>query len=107
MTTFDERERGFETKHARDADLEFRASARRNKKLGAWAGARMGLSGQALDDYVRTVVRSDLQEPGDEDVYRKITIDLSGKGVQLDAHEVRAKMDSLLVQAREELASGA
>lgn len=105
MTTFDDRERGFESKHARDEELEFRAVARRNKKLGLWAGERMGLSGQALDDYVKTVVRSDLQEPGDEDVYREITLDLSGKSVQLGAHEVRSKMDSLLVEAREELAS--
>ena len=65
MTTFDEREKGFEKKFALDADQEFKAAARRNRLLGEWAAAKMGL--ESVDEYVRAVVKSDFELPGDED----------------------------------------
>lgn len=72
MTTFDEREKGYEKKFALDQDLKFRAEARRNKLLGEWAAAKLGIMGAALEDYVRAVLKADLEEKGDEDVFRKI-----------------------------------
>ena len=106
MTTFDDRERGFESKHARDEETEFKAAARRNRQLGRWAGEQLGLSGPELDAYVTAVMRSDLQDKGDEDVLRKVSADLSAKGVNVSATDLRARMDHLLVAAREELYAG-
>ena len=69
MTTFDKREKGFEQKFAHDADLKFKAESRRNKALAEWAGAKLGLSGADLEDYIKAVRKADLAEKGDDDVY--------------------------------------
>jgi hypothetical protein len=68
MTTFDERKRGYEAKFARDAELRFKATARRNRLLGLWAAEQMGLKGEEAADYAKAVVRADFAEPGDDDV---------------------------------------
>ena len=81
MTTFDERERSYEKKFAMDEELRFKAEARRNKLVGQWAATLLGLSGDAVDDYVKAVRRADLVEKGDEDVFRKIRKDFDDKGV--------------------------
>lgn len=104
MTTFDNREQGFEKKFALDEEQEFKAHARRNKALGQWAAGLMGL--QNVDEYVKAVVKSDLELPGDEDVLRKVFEDLKGSGVTVSEGEVRMKMAELLAQARESVKSG-
>jgi hypothetical protein len=103
MTTFDDRERGFEAKFAHDQELEFKISARRNRLLGLWAGGLMGLGQKNLEDYARAVVRSELEQPGDDDVLRKLFEDLKGSGVSVTEGEVRLKMAELMAKAREQL----
>lgn len=100
MTTFDDRERGFENKFAHDAEMQFKASARRNRLLAEWAAGILGKTGPEAADYAREVARSDLQEPGDEDVFRKISADLAGR---VDEATIRARMASLLAEARSQL----
>ena len=104
MTTFDDRERAFETKFAMDEAQAFKVISRRNKALGLWAGGLLGKEGQELDAYVREVMRSDLQEAGDDDVLRKVSGDLQGRA---DPAAVRARMEELLETARAQIASGA
>lgn len=99
MTTFDDREKGFEKKFAHDQDLKFKAEARRNKYLGEWVGGLLGLSGAALEDYIKAVRKADLQEKGDEDVFRKLRNDLDGKGVSVSDADLRHKMHELLAKA--------
>ena len=106
MTTFNDREQGFEKKFALDQEQEFKANARRNRMLGEWAAGLMGLENQHLADYAKAVVKSDFELPGDEDVLRKVFEDLKGSGVAISEGEVRMKMDELLAQAREQLRSG-
>ena len=106
MTTFDERESAFENKFAHDEQLRFKATARRNKLFGLWAAGQMGLSGEDAQDYAKSVVKADFQEPGDEDVLRKVFEDLKGSGVQVTEGEVRMKMAELLAVAREQVKSG-
>ena len=101
MTTFDERERGFERKFALDAEQEFKAAARRNRMLGEWAAELMGLESAA--DYAKAVVKSDMEQPGDEDVLRKVFEDLKGSGVNVTEGEVRNKMLELQAIAREQI----
>jgi hypothetical protein len=79
MTTFDDREQAFENKFAHDQELEFKATARRNRLLGEWAAGLMGLA--TVEEYARAVVKSDFEQPGDEDVLRKVFEDLKGSGV--------------------------
>ena len=104
MTTFDDREQGFERKFVLDQDLEFKTTARRNRLLGEWAAGLMGLA--TVDEYARAVVKSDFEQPGDEDVLRKVSGDLKGAGVAVSESEVRMKMDELLAQAREQIKTG-
>jgi hypothetical protein len=104
MTTFDDREQAFENKFAHDQELEFKATARRNRLLGEWAAGLMGLA--TVEEYARAVVKSDFEQPGDEDVLRKVFEDLKGSGVATSEGEVRRKMDELLAQAREQLKTG-
>lgn len=96
MTTFDSREKSFESKFAHDEALRFKATARRNKLLGQWAAERLGLSGAAADDYVKTVVRADFEKPGDEDVIAKVAADLAGK---VSDAEIRMKLHGLMADA--------
>ena len=104
MTTFDEREKGFEAKYKHDQEIQFKVNARRNRLLGQWAAGKMGMTGAAVDAYARTVVESDFERPGDDDVAEKVTKDLSGKGVNVSAADVRREMDRLLAVAKEQVA---
>jgi len=99
MTTFEEREKGFERKFAHDEELKFRATARRNKLLGLWAAEKMGLSGEAAQAYAREVIKADLLEPGEEDGFRKLRADFDAKGVELSDHQIHRMMDELMGQA--------
>jgi hypothetical protein len=101
MTTFDDREQAFEKKYAHDAEMQFKASARRDKLLGLWAAGLMGMSESEAADYAKTVVLADLEEAGDDDVFRKVSADLEAKGVSTEG--LRAKMDELLAKAKEQV----
>ena len=100
MTTFDDRENAFENKFAHDADMQFRAEARRNKLLGLWAAGLMGKSGDDAAAYAKEVVAADFEEAGDEDVFRKISADLGDKA---DAGAIRLQMAALMVEAKRQL----
>jgi len=105
MSTFDEREKAQENKYAREQELEFKAQARRNKLLGLWAAELMGLSGAEADAYARDVVKADFEEPGHEDVFRKIRGDFDARGVEQTDHQIRVKMAQLLDDARAQVRS--
>lgn len=99
MTTFDEREKAFEKKFAHDADLKFKAESRRNKYLAEWAGGKMGITGAALEAYVKDVRKSDLQMAGDDDVFAKVKGDLAAKGVKVADADLRKQMAEFLAKA--------
>ena len=99
MTTFDDREQAFEKKFALDQDLKFRAEARRNKLIAAWAAGKLGLSGGNVQDYVHAVLKADLEEKGDHDVFRKIRKDFDTAGVKVSDAEIRRLMGEFLAKA--------
>jgi hypothetical protein len=100
MTTFDERERGYESKFAHDANLRFKADARRNRLLGEWAAGLLGKGGDDARAYALSIVTSDFEEPGYEDVFRKLEADLQGKAGE---SEIRTKMAELMEVARRQI----
>ncbi len=106
MTTFDDRERGFEKRFELDQEQEFKAQARRNRALGEWAAGLMGLADQRIAEYAAVIVKSEVDQPGDDDVLRKVFEDLKGAGVAITEGEVRMKMAELMAQAREGLREG-
>ena len=105
MAQFDDREKAQEAKFARDAELRFKAEARRNKLLGLWAAEHMGMSADHAKEYAAQVVASDFEEAGDEDVFRKISADLKAKGASVSDDMIRKKMSDLVSVAREQVLS--
>jgi hypothetical protein len=99
MTTFDDRERSFEKKFAMDQELKFKAEARRNRLLGQWAAAKLGLSGSDVEDYVKAVRKADLVEKGDQDVKRKLRQDFEAKGLNVSEAELNRVMGEFLASA--------
>lgn len=100
MSTFDERKDAFENKYAHDAEMQFKAEARRNKLLGLWAAGVMGKSEAEAEDYSKEVIKADFQEAGEEDVFRKISTDLGGKTSEA---EIRDQMQALLTEAKAQI----
>jgi hypothetical protein len=103
MTTFDDRERAFETKYARDEEMQFRIIARRNRLLGEWAARLMSLSDEETASYAKDVVRADFEEAGDDDVVRKVLGDLTAAGVDADEAKIREAMGHKTVEARRQI----
>jgi hypothetical protein len=104
MSNFSEREQGFEGKFAHDAENEFRAIARRNRMLGEWAAKLMGL--ENVEDYANAIVKSEIDQPADVDVLRKIHQDLRGAGLTTSQGEISSRMDEFLAIARGQVAAG-
>ena len=102
----DKREKGFESKFAHDEELQFKAHARRNKLLGLWAAEKLGLTGAEAEAYAKTVIKADVEEAGDQDVFRKIRADFDAKKVQQSDHQIRRHMDELLAVAIEQIKAG-
>jgi hypothetical protein len=107
MTTFEEREKGFERKFAHDEELKFKATARRNRLIGLWAAEKMGLSSDEAQAYAREVIKADLAEPGDEDVFRKVRADFDTKGVDQSDHQIRRIIGDMMVEALRQIESEA
>ena len=103
MSTFDDRERGFETKYARDEDMAFRVTARRNKLLGHWAAGLMQLTPEETSSYATAVVQAEFEEAGDEDVVRKLLGDLQAANVEIDEATIRQALHDKDVEARRQL----
>jgi len=106
MTTFDKRKDAFESKFARDAELKFKAEARRNRLLGLWAAGLLGKTGDAAEDYAKSVIQADFQEAGDEDVFRKIRADFDAAGINQSDHQIRRTMEELMSKAVEDISTG-
>lgn len=104
MSSMDDRERAFESKFAHDAEMQFKAEARRNKLLGMWAAGKMGMMNpDAAQAYAQEVVKADFEEAGDEDVYRKVSGDLEAKGAEWTEQELRGKMAEFLAEAKDQI----
>lgn len=100
MSTFDDRENAFENKYAHDAEMQFKAEARRNKLLGLWAATLLGKTGDDALEYAKEVVKSDFEEAGEEDVFRKVSGDLGDKA---DEATIREQMAALMIEAKTQL----
>jgi len=103
MTTFNDRERAFESKFAHDEEMKFRITARRNRLLGEWAARQMGLSEAEAASYAKDVVHSDFEEAGDHDVVRKVMGDMTAAGIECDEANVRETLRNKEIEARRQI----
>ena len=106
MADMKDRQEGFERKFAFDEELKFKATARRNKLLGLWAAEKLGKTGADADTYAKEVIVADMQEAGDQDVFRKVRTDFDAAGVEQSDHQIRRTMDELMAVAVEQVRNG-
>ena len=103
MSSFSKRGESFEKKFALDEEQKFKALVRRNKLLGLWAAEKMGLTGTEAAEYAKEVIKADFTEPGEEDVFRKVSEDFAAKGVDQSEHQIRRTMEELMATAVEQI----
>lgn len=104
MSGFDDRLKGFEAKFTHDQEVRFRVVSTRNRLLGRWAAEQLGVPSNEVDAYVTSVVRSDFEEPGDEDVIRKVLADFAERGVPLERGDLLHQLDHCLAEAKRQVA---
>ena len=102
MNKFDERGKNFEKKFAQDQELQFKVSARRNKYLAEWASSKLGKNDEQKQKYVQEIIKADLEEAGDEDVFRKIKKDFENSAINIDDSEIRKQMLFALERAKKD-----
>jgi len=102
MNKFDEREKTFEKKFQMDEELQFKIAARSNKYLGEWAGSILGKNKEEQKNYIQEIIRSDLEEAGQEDVFRKIKKDFQKASISIEEKEIRDQMEKALLRAKED-----
>ena len=102
MNTFDEREKSFEKKFQMDEELLFKIAARSNKYLGEWASLKLGKNEDEKKNYIQEIIKSDLEEAGQEDVFRKIKKDFQAASISIQETEIRNQMEKALLRAKED-----
>ena len=102
MNKFDEREKSFEKKFQMDEEIQFRIAAKSNRYLGEWASLKLGKNEDETKNYIQEVIKSDLQEQGVEDVYRKIKKDFQAASISIEEAEIRNQMEKALSRAKED-----
>ena len=105
MSTFSEREKAFEAKFKNDQELQFKVNNRRNRLLGEWAAEQMGMNTDEAAAYAKTVVASDFEKPGHDDVIEKVMADFAERGTQVSEHQLRRQADELLPVAMAQIQS--
>jgi hypothetical protein len=103
MASFEDREKAFEDKYKHDQELQFKVTVRRNKLLGLWAAELLDLKGEEADGYAKEVITSDLAEPGDQDLIRKVLGDFEAKEIEMSEHRLRKKLDELNEVAKKQV----
>ena len=102
MSKFEEREKSFEKKFAKDQELQFKVSARRNKYLAEWVSSSLGKNDEQKQNYVQEIIKADLEEAGDEDVFRKVKKDFENSDINMDDSEIRNQMLLALERAKKD-----
>jgi|TARA_E500000331_G_C16851536_1_gene537951 hypothetical protein len=102
MNKFDERKKSFEKKFERDEELKFKVSARSNKYLGEWVSSKLGKNEEEKVNYIQEIIKADMEEAGNEDVFRKVKKDFQSASVTVEDAEIRNQMERALARARED-----
>ena len=102
MSKFDEREKSFEKKYASDEELKFKIAARSNKYLGKWASSKLGKNEVETQNYIQEIIKADMEEAGQEDVFRKIKKDFQAASISVEESEIRDEIEKALSRAKED-----
>ena len=102
MNTFEDRKRSFEEKFAKDQEIQFKVNARKNKYLAEWVSKLLNKGEEEKKDYLHQIIKSDFEEPGDEDVFRKLKNDFANSNISIEESEIRKQMDIALENAKKD-----
>ena len=102
MNKFDERGKSFEKKFVRDQELQFKVAAKTNKYLGEWSSSRLGKNEKEKQDYILEIIKADMEEAGQEDVFRKIKKDFQKASISIEEREIRDQMEKALSRAKQD-----
>ena len=102
MNKFDERQKSFEKKFAKDQELQFKVAARSNKYLGEWISSKLGKTEEEKQNYIQEIIKADMEEAGSEDVFRKVKKDLETNSIIIKDSEIRDQMEKALSRAKED-----
>ena len=102
MNKFDEREKSFEKKFVKDQELQFKVAAKSNKYLGEWASSKLGKNEKEKQDYILEIIKADMEEAGQEDVFRKVKKDFQKVSINIEDSEIRNQMEKALLRAKED-----
>ena len=102
MNKFNEREKSFENKFAKDQELQFKLSARRNKYLAEWVVLKLGKNDDQKQNYIQEIIKADMEEAGEEDVFRKVKKDFENSAINVDDSEIRNQMSLALERAKKD-----
>ena len=99
---FTDREKSFEKKFQLEEEMQFKIAARSNKYLGEWASLKLGKNEEEKKNYIQEIIKSDLEEAGQEDVFRKIKKDFQAVSISIEDSEIRDQMEKALLRAKED-----
>ena len=102
MNKFDERGKSFEKKFAKDQELQFKVTARSNKYLAGFVSSKLGKSDKEKQTYVQEIIKADMEEAGQGDVFRKIKKDFQSASISIEDSEIREQMEKALLRAKED-----
>ena len=102
MSKFEERQKSFEKKFVKDEELQFKVSARRNKYLAEWVASKLNKSEEDIKSYILEVIKADMEEAGDEDVFRKVKKDFENSAINMDDSEIKNQMLLALERAKKD-----
>tara|TARA_B100000029_G_C17305309_1_gene862280 strand:- start:539 stop:853 length:315 start_codon:yes stop_codon:yes gene_type:complete len=102
MNKFDEREKSFEKKFAKDSEFKFKVAARSNKYIGEWAGIKLGKNSGEIQNYILDLIKADMEEAGSEDVFRKIKSDFNAASIDIEDSEIREQIEKAFLRAKED-----
>ena len=102
MNKFNEREKTFEKKFQMDQELQFKIQARSNKYLAEFVSLKLGKTEHEKQNYIQEIIKADMKEAGQEDVFRKIKEDFQAASINIEDSEIRDQMEKALARAKED-----
>ena len=103
MSGFDDREKAYESKYAHEEKVGFDVEARCSKLYGLWAAEQLGLDGANADTYAMEVVEANLEEPGFDDVLRKVRADFEEKNLDISDHVMNVELDKAFEEGKRQI----
>ena len=104
MSGFDDRKAEQEARYVYEENMSFAVEARTSKLFGLWGAEKMGITGDEAEAYAKEVIAANLEEPGFDDIYRKVRGDFDTKGLtDITEAEMREEIHKAYLEAKQQM----